>query len=309
MNTSQDLVTISRQNGTAEQALPYKVKQLPWSRAETDKSAQSAKAAWAELTSGTMLVLDGGRNNQVEANTPGAIRQYAARADKDTSEQVGISVWLVQGASWGWVDGGLCLSEVLTTDAGGVQRTNIALPTEQQFAAKAQLGVELFERIRARGMPFEAVTCDAFYGRDGWFRAELDTRQFRYMADIPADQRVYLIESMRDLSANVKNPVVQDSEILAPRMYRADQLCCHPQTEWQRLSIRITERYILNADFAARRVQTVWQAVTGQLHTRQEWLVMRRNSAGKCEYALSNAPAETSLAALARWKAQRFFID
>ncbi|MHB8625766.1 MAG: transposase [Aggregatilineales bacterium] len=308
MNTIQDLVTISRQNGSAERAVPYKVKQLPWSHVEMDKSAQSAKAAWAELTSGTMLVLDG-RNNKVEANIPGVIRQYAARADKDTSEQVGISVWLVQGASWGWVDGGLCLSEVLTTDGDGAERRNIVLPTEQRFAAKAQLGIELFERIRARGVPFEAVTCDAFYGRDGWFRAELDTRQFQYMVDVPPDQRVYLTESIRDLSANVENPVVQDSEILAPRTYRADQLCCHPQTEWHRLSIRITERYILNADFAARRVQTVWQAKTGQLHTRHEWLVMRRNAAGKCEYALSNAPVETSLAALARCKAQHFFID
>lgn len=88
-----------------------------------------------------------------------------------------------------------------------------------------------------------------------------------------------------------------------------DALRKHPETDWQTLTVRATERGELVVDFSTRRVWTVWQDKDETLHVREEWLVMRRDSDGKCYYSLSNAPAGSPLSVLARRKCQRFFIE
>ncbi len=278
MNTRQDFIPLNHQRQAAVPSLRRMMKQPVCSRPGAEKPARPGAADCVELTPGTILVLDEGRNQRVQSERSSIKPVCRENAEKVTSS--GLSLWLVQGASWFWADGAC-------------------------KPAETSLGVELIARAQARGVPFEAATCSALFGTDGMFRAELNARQIQYMVEVPASQRLYLLESIRDLF----DPVVKEAEMLAPRPYRAEQLCGHPHMNWQRHSVRISERYVLNADFASQRVQTVWQAATGQLHTRQEWLVIRRNAAGKCDFALSNAPAETPLSTLARYKAQRFFTD
>jgi len=88
-----------------------------------------------------------------------------------------------------------------------------------------------------------------------------------------------------------------------------DRLRDEANTRWQTLTLRSTERGELTAEFAARRVWTVWQDDQSQYHCREEWLVLRRDRDGKCYYALSNASVETPLPVLATRKCQRFFIE
>ena len=47
-------------------------------------------------------------------------------------------------------------------------------------------------RAQKRGLPFEAVLCDALYGRSRQFRDKLDEAGLLYMAAIPSNSRVYL---------------------------------------------------------------------------------------------------------------------
>jgi SRSO17 transposase len=185
----------------------------------------------------------------------------------------------------------------------------VGLPTERGFATKTELGLQLIERVRAHQVPFEAIGCDAFYGRDGAFRAELDDRQLEYMADVPANLRVYLSEPVIGLPTNAKGPKASRERVLTPKAVRVDQLRTDPATHWQSVTIRPTERGCLTADFAARRVWAVWQDPTEQFHVRQEWLVIRREADRTCAYALSNAPTDSSLAYLAARKTQRFFVE
>ena len=273
MNTRQAFIPTNRPPHAIEPPLRRTAPPPSCLRFGMERPARSVLTTCPELASGTMLVLEEGRNRRA---TPKP--ECREKAEKRPSS--GLSLWLVQGASWFWADG--------------------ACEPDEPSA-----GIELIARAQARGVPFEAATCSTAFGTNGWFRAELDARAIHYMVEVPAAQRLYVLESIRDLT----DPIVKDAEMVAPRPYRAAQLSDHPCLQWQRLSIRISERYVLNADFAAGQVQTVWQAATGQLHTRREWLVIRRNAAGKCDFALSNAPAETPLSTLARYKAQRFFAD
>jgi len=309
MEQGRTMAGISRQTGVNEQAMQHFISQSPWAASSTIQRMQAEVAGRAELQTGAMLLLDESGDEHGGKQTVGATRQYLGRLGKVDMGQVGVFVSLVKGDFWTWVDGELYLPEVWFSEAYATRREQAGVPMERTFASKAQLGLHLIDRVRGQAIPFEAIGCDTFYGRDGWFRAELARRDLEYMADVPASQRVYLSEPVIGLPSNAKGPKAQHERVLAPKAYRVDQLRDEAGTHWQHLTIRSTERGALTAAFAARRVWTVWQDDQSQYHRREEWLVLRRDQDGKGYYALSNASVETPLTQLATRKCQRFFIE
>jgi hypothetical protein len=69
------------------------------------------------------------------------------------------------------------------------------------------------------------------------------------------------------------------------------------------LELRPSERGLIEADFAARRVWTV----RDDGRVVEEWLLIRRDS--QHTYTLSNAPAHTPLSTLAARKSARYFAE
>jgi len=78
-----------------------------------------------------------------------------------------------------------------------------------------------------------------------------------------------------------------------------------PQTVWQQVVVRHTERGRLAADCA---VQRVWTVAGGQ-RPRAEWLVIRRDAEGDCSYTLLNAPEDAPHERLIAWSCRRYFIE
>src|SRR5882672_1195906 len=105
----------------------------------------------------------------------------------------------------------------------------------------------------------------------------------------PTNQHVYLSEPQIELPANTKGPKAKHERVVSPKAYRVDKLCDQSDTDWQTLTIRATDRGELTAEFATRRVWSVWQDDADQSHVREEWLVLRRDPDGKCYAALSNS--------------------
>lgn len=300
---------ISRQTGVNEQAMQHFISQSPWAASSTIQRVQQEVSVRGELQEGAMLLLDESGDEHGGQKTVGAGRQYLGRLGKVDMGQVGVFVSLVKGNFWTWVDGELYLPEVWFSEGYAAVREQAGVPLERTFASKAQLGLHLIDRVRGHEVKFEAVGCDTFYGRSGWFRAELAKRDLEYMADVPSNQRVYLSEPVIGLPTNKKGPKGQHERVLAPKAYRVDRLRDEADTLWQSVTIRSTERGELTAEFAARRLWTAWQDDQDGYHVREEWLVLRRDRDGKCYYALSNAPTHTLLPALATRKCQRFFIE
>jgi len=309
LESERNLANISRATGVNDQALQHFMSESPWSGEAVIEQVQVEVAARAELASGGMLLLDESGEVKGGTHTVGAARQYLGSVGKVELGQVGVFVALAKGPYWSWVDGELYLPEIWFSAEYAERRTRVELPTERCFATKAELGLQLIERVRAHQVPFEAIGCDAFYGRDGAFRAELEGRQLEYMADIPANLRVYLSQPVIGLPAHVKGRPAIHERVLSPKAQRVDQLRTDPATRWQSVTVRPTERGCLTADFAARRVWTVWQDASEQFHVRQEWLVIRRDADRTCSYSLSNAPTNRPLASLAARKSQRFFVE
>jgi SRSO17 transposase len=309
MESGRNLNAISRATGVDNQGLQHFISQSPWPARESIALAQDQMAERPELQEEAMILLDDSGEERAGGKSAGAARQYLGRLGKVEQGQVGVFVSLVKGTFWSWVDGELYLPQRWFSDAYAAQRQAVGIPSARAFMTKAELGLLMLERVRAQGLKFEAVGMDGGYGHDGALRETLDTRNFQYMADVHANQRVYLSKPVIGVPDNPKGKQATHAHVLSPKAYRVDALRKHPETDWRTLTIRVTERGELIADFAAHRVWTVWQDGEEIYHVREETLVMRRDRDGKCYYSLCNAPVATPLSALARRKCQRFFIE
>jgi SRSO17 transposase len=152
------------------------------------------------------------------------------------------------------------------------------------------------------------LACDALYGRDSQFRADLAAENVQYAAQVPADTLVYLSEPRVGLPPKRGKRGRRRTRLRVlsgqrPQEVRA--LAQHAQPVWQRVQVRFTERGWLTADFA---VQRVWTVAAGQ-RPRAEWLVIRRNSEGDRSYTLLNAPPDTPQACLIVWSCRRYFTE
>ena len=63
----------------------------------------------------------------------------------------------------------------------------------QVFRTKAELALEMILSAKAEGIPFSFVGFDAHYGEQPWLLTRLEREAIVYLADIPCDSRVYLI--------------------------------------------------------------------------------------------------------------------
>ena len=182
------------------------------------------------------------------------------------------------------------------------------MPKERTFETKLALGLQMVKRAKAQGLPFELLACDALYGRDNQFRADLDTEGVRYAAQVPADTLVYLsaprvgVPQKRSKRGRPRTRL-QVRSPHTPQEVRT--LAGSPATPWQHVHVRQTERGWLEADFAIRQV---WTIAEGKM-PRAEWLVIRRDAEGDCVYTLLNAPADTPAPYLMAASCQRYFTE
>jgi hypothetical protein len=98
---------------------------------------------------------------------------------------------------------------------------------------------------------------------------------------VPADTVVYLSEPQVGLPpqrGTRGRPRTRLQVLRGERPHEGRALAPQPQTAWQRVQVRLTERGGLTADCA---VQRVWTVAAGQ-RPRAAWWVIRRNSAGDC---------------------------
>ena len=206
------------------------------------------------------------------------------------------------------VDGELFLPEEWFGAAFAQRRKALGIPAERRFATKLQLGLQMVKRVKAQGLPFDLLACDALYGRDSQFRADVDAEGVRYAAQVPADTHIYLSEPRVGLPpkrGRRGRPRTRLQVLGGQEPHEVRALAQHPQTTWQQVQVRHTERGRLIADCV---VQRVWTVAAGQ-QPRAEWLVIRRNSDGDCSYTLLNAPTDTPQAWLIVGSCRRYFAE
>jgi len=188
------------------------------------------------------------------------------------------------------------------------ERQRVGIPAERQFATKIELGWRMIQRVCATGVPFEAVLCDALYGRSGWLRRQMDAADLVYVADVPADTQVYLTEPTLGVPAVLRGRrgrrPTRQQVLNAITPVEVRQVAQQAETTFVSVPVRQTERGVLDDPFAVRRVWTIRDGAVAQ-----EWLIIRHEERTRYSYALSNAPPSTARERLIGWKCLRYGIE
>ena len=176
--------------------------------------------------------------------------------------------------------GAVSAQRLVYSREGGVKE-KLGIPAEREFKTKIELGWEMIQRAHANGLPFEAICRDEFYGKSSDFRAEMRAAGFVYMADVPHNTLVYLkrpIMGVPEDKSGRRGPKPARSRVLSPdRPLKVSEVAHREDTNWRRVRVRSTERGELNDEFAARRIWIIHED-----EPVQEWLVIRRESNGRC---------------------------
>lgn len=300
------------------QALQHFMSHSPWSAAGVYAQIQSEIRAMPELQANGLLILDEYADEKSGGKSVGTVRQYNGRLGKVDECQVAVALgyanWkLTPWALWALVDAEIFLPTAWFGEAYADLRKQVGVPAERtEFETKPELGLKMILRAQQRGLPFEAVLCDALYGRSSQFRHTLDKAGLLYMAAIPANLRVYLQKpeiGLPEPELDPKGRKVQKKRVVNNvRSDAVEQVSQAADTTWQRLRIRTHERGVLEDRFAAHRIW-VWDADQPDIEPHPEWLVMRIESNGEHTYAFSNAPEDAPLLSLAELLCGRYFVE
>jgi len=309
MTKERNFTNIAHTAGSSPQNVQHFMSNSPWDAADVLVRIREEIREIPAFATGGALILDESADKKVSEKTAGAGRQHNGRLGKIEMSQVGTFLAYANDGIWTWIDGELFLPKRWFTPQMARERLRLGIPADREFATKIELGWLMIERVASEGLPFEWVCCDTLYGRNYSLRRKIADAGLIYMADVPIDTQVYLEKPLVGLP--VKDPDKGVRVFTRPRVLSADKpvearkLTADPGTKWTGIRVRATERGEINDEFSARRI---WTTNDGEQPV-EEWLLMRREADGSIHYALSNAPAETSLERLAWGKCQRFFIE
>lgn len=299
-----------RLNGGDGQGLQHFMSTSPWPKAAVFDQIQSELMAIPTLTHESVLILDESADEKAGTHNVGAARQYNGRLGKVDVCRVDTCLTYanVRAGLWTMVDGELYLPEAWFGEAFAERRQTLGVPDERVFQSKTELGLRMVARAQANGLPFDRLACDAFYGKDRQLRADLQAKNIRYAADVPADTCVYLREPRIGIPRKrhpYGRPPTRWKVLSLQVAHEIRTLARSTRTVWQRVRVRPTERGWLEAEFAVQRVWTITEAGEG----RAEWLVIRREADGGCAYTLLNDPVATPTLALIEASCCRYFTE
>src|SRR5713101_8408447 len=309
MDTERNFANMDRTlHGGDGQALQHFMSNSPWSGQVGFSQIQAEIKAIPALAHGSTLILDESADEKAGTHNAGASRQYNGRMGKVDVCRVDTCLTYANGGLWAMVDGELFLPEEWFGAALAQTRRELGIPPERTFETKIALGLKMVKRVKAQGVPFDLLACDALYGRDSQLRADVDAAGVLYAAQVPADTNVYVSEpqvGVPEKRGKRGRPRTRLHVLSRQRPHEVRALARAPQTVWQQVVVRHTERGRLAADFA---VQRVWTVAAGTM-PRAAGLVIRRDTAGDCSYTLLNAPEDAPHERLIRWSCRRYFAE
>lgn len=303
METDRNLANVGRKTAMPGQNLQHFISNSPWSGPELIQAIQNeikVHPAFQEAA----LVLDESAEEKAGEQSAGAGRQHNGRLGKIEVSQVGVFLSLVTPQVNTWIDGELFIPAHWFEENAAGKRQSVGIPTELSFQTKPELGWQMIQRVRERGIPFQAVLMDSLYGRNEALRQQLDQAGIEYYGDVPANTLVYLQPPKVVYPLTKKHGVPSKTpQIGGANPEEVQVIGKQSSLQWETLRLRPNERGYLEAQFARCRV---WVAYGTQI--RQEWLLIRKDPS-QITYVLSNAPEGISLQTMACRKSQRYLIE
>jgi SRSO17 transposase len=239
----------------------------------------------------------------------GVARQWCGQLGKTDNCQVGVFATLGRDRFSTPIDFRLYLPKEWTEDKERCRKAKV--PAENmQLRGKDELALDMVLDARKRGIRFNWVGCDGFYGDKPEFLRGLANNGEIFMADLHKDQRVYIEDPKpiipESTSSRGRNPSTLKAQTEAIRVDKWSE--SKPEEAWKRIEVRKTTKGNLFVDILH---QQVWLWDGKEAEARRWHLIIRRevDSPKKKKYSLSNASDNTSVERLAYMQAQRYWVE
>ena len=294
--------------GTNYQRLQNFVTNSPWDdRAVMRQVAEEADRLLGGEPDSCLLIDESGFVKKGK-DSAGVARQWCGRLGKVDNCQVGVFGVLSNGPRYALIDVRLYLPKEWVSDPARCERA--AIPAAEVVArSKSEHALAIVAQARAQGIRFHWVGLDAGYGKEPAFLRALDAAGEIFVADVHKSQMIYVADpEPRVPEPNERGRPSQRLQAQTPGIRVDAWLAQQPAEAWQRLTLRDSTRGELRVEALSRRVW-LWDGEETAPHC---WhLTVRREigSRDTIKFALSNAPAETSLQRLAQMEGQRYWVE
>ena len=303
MKGSRTMADIAREAQVGEQNMQHFMSNSPWSGPALIEHVQQAIVERPELQDG-ILILDESADEKSGDKCAGVGRQHNGRMGKVDECQVGVYLAYAKAQHWTLWDGCLFIPEKWFSASAAQRRAKAEIPGDRSFQTKVELGWQMIARAQAVGLTFEAVAFDSLYGRSYWLREQCAQALLEYYADIPNNYPLYRAAPVLEFEQGKRGKPTRKFRIVGQGPLKAADFAHLPQTAWENITLRPTERGQMQVEFARYRVWTVTSTGT----VREETLLLKREGP-TIRYSLTNAPPSTPLATLAARKCQRYFVE
>lgn len=293
---------------TNDQAYQHFLSKSPWQEdAVIDELCHDAN----QLIGGqedSCLIIDESGFPKKGSESVGVARQYCGQKGKVDNCQVGVFTALANKKYVTPIDCRLFLPRSWTEDKERCREVEV--PEEFiEYQRKQDLAIQLVIAARIRGVAFNWVGCDAFYGEDPGFLRSLNEMGETFVADIHKDQRIYLRDPQPYVPTKKSKKGRQPTRLkTGVKPIRADQWSKQqPEDDWKKFEIRDSSKGKLRVSVLHRHVW-LWD---GKEHRAQRWRIVVRKTAGTDEikYSLSNAESSISLQRLVYMQGQRYLVE
>lgn len=259
-------------------------------------------------TPDSCLLIDESGFPKKGSKSVGVARQWCGRLGKVDNCQVAVFASLSQGSHSTLIDTRLYLPREWTQSPSRCRAAGIP-EAEAVTKSKADLALEMVARARRNGVRFAWVGADGAYGQCPALLRALEDRGEIFVIDVHKAQRIYLEDpepSLPEGSGRGRKPTQLTAQCASLGV--EEWVEAQPAEAWQEIQVRPSSRGELRVQALHRRV---WLWDNREAKARCWHLLVSRESESPetLKYALSNAPAETSLLRLIQMQRQRYWIE
>lgn len=255
--------------------------------------------------------------------TPGVQRQHCGAVGKLENCIVLVNLAFARGDFHCLLDGDLFLPESWSDDRDRCREAGI--PDDIVYRPKSEIALEQYRRARARGLSFDWLTFDEWYGSKPQFLRALDEDEQSFVGEVPRNFRAWIDpprvtnrpyrKGKRGRSRKTPRLVAGSSSPQTVEHLARNHAAFRDQP-WQQWKVKDTQKGPLV--WEVKRAMIVVKGADGLPGATYHLLVAQnvRNVQNPTEvkYFISNAPPQTTVATLlrvafSRWRIERCYED
>ena len=295
----------------AVRGLQQFIGQSPWPTEPLLVNHQARVAAALGEPTGVVIV-DGSGFPKDGPESVGVAPQYCGHLGKVTNSQEGVFAAYVSSHGHTFLDARLYLHQVWFGDDYQERWQRCGIPPATRFQTEPALALEMLTELAQRGVvPFQWVAADEHFGGNPAFLDGIVALGKWYMAEVPADTRVWLRAPA--IQAPGRGPLGRPrlkprlAPNASPSQAVRDLASSLGRARWHIWTLKEGSKGPMIAQFAFVKVIDSRAGLPGA----RQWLILRRGlgSGAETKYYLSNAPVTCSPNEFVRLSGMRWPIE